>query len=112
MADSEKALRGPPGHSRNFEGIEFLRLRLPVCQDPLDRPVHHLFFVHTKDSSFRFISQAEERPSRVVDFSTQAVSVKILSHSPAGHIELAFDLQSFRQLYAVPDEDSSGFNWV
>src|SRR5579859_4311594 len=112
MTDSEKALRGRPRHSRNFQGIKFRRLRLPVGQDSLDRPVHHLFFVHTKDGSFRFISQAEERPSRIVDFSPQAVSVKILNHSPARYIKLAFDLQSFRQFCAVPDEDSSGFNWV
>ena len=104
MADSQVTLQG---HPHNLQRIEFLCLRLPVCQDPLDGPAHHLFFVDTEDCSFRFISQAEEGPSRVVDFSTQSVSVKITDRSPAGHIGLVFELQGFRQRCALPDEDSS-----
>ena len=76
MADSQETLRGQRGHPHNLQGIEFLQL--PVGHDPLDRPAHHLFSINTEDCSFHFISQAEEGPSRVVDFSTQSVPIKAL----------------------------------
>src|SRR6202043_256805 len=77
VRQSQKTFRG---HSRDFQGIKFLRLQ--VRQDSLDCSAYRLLSFKTEYGCPEFTSQPEEGPSRFVDFSTQSVSIKILDQSP------------------------------
>src|SRR5216684_4539289 len=110
IAHSQETFRGLRGHSHDFQGVEFRRLR--ARQDLLDCPAECFLLVNAKDGRVELTSQAEEGPSRFADFSIQSVPIEILDKSPTRHTGLTFESQGFRQECPLLDQDGARFDCV
>src|SRR5713226_6474412 len=110
IAHSQETFRGLRGHSHDFQGVKFRRLR--VRQDLLDCPAERLLFVKTEDGRSDFTIPPGEGPARFVDLSTQSVPIEILDKSPARCTGLTFESQDFRQECALLDQDGPRLDGV